>query len=68
MTNNIKNIPISNEFAALRDAIYMGYTRGRQKAIEKAFKNLDKSMAKPVKLSWWRTYLRDIRIVFNNES
>ena len=63
-----KDIPMSNEFAALRDAIYMGYTRGRQKAIEKAFKNLDKSMAEPVKLSWWRTRLRDIRIVFNQDS
>jgi len=48
-----KDIPMSNEFAALRDAIYMGYTRGRQKAIEKAFKNLDKSMAESIKRSWW---------------
>ena len=61
-----KDIPM--EFQELKSAVNMGYTRGRQKAIKRTFKALEEAMAKPVKLSWWRTYLRDIRIVFNNES
>ena len=51
---------ISKEFRELKSAIKMGYTRGRQKAIEAAFERLEKAVleAQP-KLPWWKFWSRN---------
>lgn len=51
---------ISKEFSELKTSIYMGYTRGRQKAIEAAFEQLEKVIlnSQP-KRPWWRFWDRN---------
>lgn len=52
-------IDITEEFSELRQAINMGYSRGRQKAIETAFERLEKVIleAQP-KRPWWKICAR----------
>jgi len=46
---------ITKEFSILRDAIKMGHTRGRQKSIEKAFKDLESAILNgQPKVPWWK--------------
>ena len=60
---------ISKEFSELKLAINMGYTRGRQKAIEAAFEQLEEVIlnTQPER-PWWKTYLNDIRVVFGGKN
>jgi len=46
---------ITKEFSILRNAIKMGHTRGRQKSIEKAFKDLESAILNgQPKVPWWK--------------
>ena len=59
---------ISKEFSDLKQAIKMGYTRGRQKAIESAFKQLEEViLSNQPERPWWKTYLNDIKVVFGGK-
>ena len=49
---------ISKEFSDLKQAIKMGYTRGRQKAIEAAFEQLEEVIlnSQPER-PWWKALM-----------
>jgi len=51
---------ISKEFSELKSAIKMGYTRGRQKAIESAFEQLEEVIlnSQP-EHPWWKFWLKN---------
>ena len=59
---------ISKEFSELKSAINMGYTRGRQKSIERTFEQLEEVIlnTQPER-PWWKTYLNDIKVVFGGK-
>jgi len=48
---------ISKEITDLKSAINMGYTRGRQKTIERTFKALEKAIVNTQpKRPWWKLW------------
>ena len=51
---------ISKEFRELKSAIKMGYTRGRQKAIEAALEQLEEVILNTqLERPWWKFWSRD---------
>ena len=51
---------ISKKFRELESAIKMGYTRGRQKAIEAAFEQLEEVILNTqLERPWWKFWSRD---------